>query len=138
MAGLHRAAIGQQYGALHKILQFAHIAGKLILFQPDHRGFAQGHGRQIVLAHVHVHEKTGQFQHVVPAFAQGGQAQRDDVEPEIQVLTEFALFDPVLQIAVGGGQHAHVHPHCFRAAHPVDLAFLKHAQQLGLEGHIHF
>ena len=41
------------------------------------------------------------------------------------------------QVAVGGGEDAHVHPHRRGAAEPVDLALLQRAQQLGLQPDVH-
>ena len=68
----------------------------------------------------------------------GGNSQRNDVEAEIQILAERATLHLGQQVAVGGGEDAHVHAHRRRAAQPVDLAFLQGAQQLRLQADIHF
>ena len=39
------------------------------------------------------------------------------------------------QVAVGGGQHAHVHLERAVCAHALDLAFLQSTQKLGLYGY---
>ena len=70
-------------------------------------------------------------------FAQGGQAQIDDVEAIEQVLAEGALLDGLGEIAVRGGDDADVDLDRLAAADAVDLAFLDGAQQLGLQAHIH-
>jgi hypothetical protein len=60
--------------------------------------------------------------------------QRDAGDAVVQVFAEQAVAHVVFQLAVGGGDDAHVHLHRARAAHRPHLAFLQHAQQLDLEG----
>ncbi len=130
-------AAGQQHGALHEVLELAHVAGPVVALEPL-LGF-RGEGQQVhavALAEVG-HEVPGQEDHVVAALAQGGQPQGDDVQAVEEVLPELAGLDRLLDVAVGGGQHAHVHAHGLHAAHAVDLALLQHAQQLGLQPQIH-
>jgi hypothetical protein len=45
----------------------------------------------------------------------------------------LALFDQSGEIGVGGDDHPRVHADGFRAAQPLELALLEHAQQLGLQ-----
>ena len=45
---------------------------------------------------------------VLQALAQRRQAQRHDVEAVVEVLAEQALLDLRLELAVGGGDDAHV------------------------------
>lgn len=85
-------AVSQQHCAFHQVLQFAHIAGKVILLQPCNGAFRKGSGRQLIFTRIHAYKKSGQFQHVIPAFAQRRQTQGNNVQPKIQVLTELALF----------------------------------------------
>ena len=47
---------------------------------------------------------------VLLAIAQRRHEDRDDVEPEVQVLPEPAGLDLAGQVLVGGGEHARVHP----------------------------
>jgi len=138
MAGLNRPAVSQQHCAFHQVLQFAHIAGKVILLQPCNGAFRKGSGRQLIFTRIHAYKKSGQFQHVIPAFAQRRQTQGNNVQPKIQVLTELALFYPAFKIAVGCGKHAHINLDGLGAAHAVDLALLKHTEELCLQGQIHF
>ena len=119
-------------------MQFAHIAGKVVIFEPVHGAGGQVCGREGVFTDIEIDEKAGQVQHVVATLVQGGQAQGNDVKAEIEILAKFALGDPFFEVAVGGGQHAHVNFEGFRAAHAVHLAFLEHAQEFGLQGQVHF
>jgi hypothetical protein len=83
-------------------------------------------------------KKIGEAEHIIAALAQRGQPQGDDVEAEEQILAELAFPHPVFKVAVGGGEHAHIHFHGFRAAHAVYFPFLQHSEQLGLQAELHF
>ena len=66
-------------------------------------------------------------------LAQRRHGERDAVQPKVEVLAERAARDLGLEVAVGGGDEAHVdlpRPH---AADARDLARLEHAQQLRLQ-----
>ena len=84
---------------------------------------AQGRVRQ---------QHPGQRQDVVSPLAQRGHVQLDHLEPIVQVLAKSAARNSVGQLAVGGGQHAHVDPAALVLAHAADLALLQRAQQLDL------
>src|SRR6185312_16751986 len=74
---------------------------------------------------------------VLRPLAQCGDAQIDDVEPEVEVLAEIALARLLLEVAVGGGDEADIDLDRLAAADPVDLALLDGAQQLRLEAGVH-
>ena len=78
-------------------------------------------------------EEARERQDVLAARAQRLDCDRDDVEPEVEVLAEAAGGDGIAEVAVGGGHHAHVDVPRLRRAHSLHLAVLEHAQQLGLE-----
>jgi ribosomal protein L18 len=65
-------------------------------------------------------------------LAQGWQAQRHDIEAIIEILAEHALADQLTQVAVGGGNDAHIGLDRRASAHSRVLALLQHAQQAGL------
>ena len=79
-----------------------------------------------------------QPRNVVTPLGERGHAHRHHGEAMIEVLAEPAGGDLGLQVAVGGGDDAHVHRHRAAAAEAVDLALLDGAQQLGLDAHVHF
>src|SRR5262249_59471288 len=62
----------------------------------------------------------------------------DDVEPTKEVFAETALGDERRQIAIGRGNHPHVHLDRLASAHALDDLLLQRAQDLGLcfEAHI--
>ena len=81
-----------------------------------------------------VHQEAGEVGDVLHALAQGGQVDRHHVEPVVEVLAEAPGLDLGFEVAVGGGDDAHVDLDGAGAADALQLAFLQHAQQLGLEG----
>src|SRR5579859_947449 len=128
----------QQDGAVHGVFELAHIAAPDMADQHAARRIAQRALRQTVQLGIFLDEVPGQRLDVERTLAQGRQAQIDDVEAEEQILAERALAHFVLEIAVGGGDDAHIHLHRRIAADAVDLAFLQGAQQFGLQARVHF
>ena len=68
----------------------------------------------------------------------GRQADRHDVQAVEQILAELALADRLAQVAMGGGDDAHIGLDGHPAAHGGELALLQHAQQpgLGIQRHV--
>ena len=50
-----------------------------------------------------------------------------------QILAELALLDPLFQVLVGGGDHAHVGLDRLMATDPVKESIRQHTQQAGLQ-----
>src|SRR5690606_939720 len=61
----------------------------------------------------------------------------DDVQPVVEVLAEAAVVHLAAQVAVGGGDDAHVDPLRLDAADRLDLAVLQGAQQDRLQAGVH-
>ncbi|EAU66163.1 conserved hypothetical protein [Stigmatella aurantiaca DW4/3-1] len=121
------ARLLHERAALQHVAQLAHVAGPLIALEEGERlrGELEG-GLQ------RVQQGLGEHGDVLAPGAQGGQAHAGHRQPEIQVGAEAALAHVLLQVAVGGGDDAHVHRHC-AAIQRGHLAALQHAQQLGLK-----
>ena len=68
------------------------------------------------------------------AGPQRRQRDRDDVDPVVEVLAELALRDELRQVAVGGGDDAHVDGRLVVAADPADDLLLDRPQELDLHG----
>ena len=69
--------------------------------------------------------------------ASGGHVHLHHVQAVVEVLAEAPLGHLAHQILVGGGDDAHVHLDGLRAAQPLELALLEHAQELHLGGQGH-
>ena len=128
----HRRAAGKDGGTLDRILQLPHVAGPRVTEQAFNR-----FGRQAELAVQFPgrarQEVLGQRGDVLAPLAERWHHDPDDVEPIEEVVAEHPLADHLHEIAVGGGQHAHVGGESLRRPQPSELAALQHAQELDLE-----
>ncbi len=70
---------------------------------------------------------------VAGALAQRRHAQREDVEAVVEVVAELAGGDLGFQVDMRRGDHPHVECLDLIGAERLDLLFLQHAQQLGLQ-----
>ena len=73
---------------------------------------------------------------VLPALAQGRDAQHEAGHAVVDVATELAPFHLAVQVRVRRGHDARVHANG-RATHGLDLPALQRAQELGLQGERH-
>ena len=73
-----------------------------------------------------------QARNVVAALAKRRDNNRNDVQPEVQILAELTAIDRFLEVLVGGGNHPHIHFDGSRRPEPLDFLFLQDAQDLGL------
>ncbi len=78
-------------------------------------------------------EIANQLRNVGGALAQRRQRERENAEPVIQVAAKLAVGDHLGQIAIGGRHQPDVHFDGPHAAQPLELVFLKSAQQLRLQ-----
>ena len=85
------------------------------------------------IARVPVDQVPHEQRDVLAPIAQRRHGERKHVEPVEQIAAEAPLPHFLVQIAVGGGDDAHVDVDRPRAAEPLDLAVLQHAQQLRLQ-----
>src|SRR5262249_13786187 len=70
---------------------------------------------------------------IVPAVAQGGNVDWENIEPVIEVAAERAIGDEAAQICIGRGDDAHVHADGSRGAEAFELLLLKDAQKFRLQ-----
>src|SRR5262249_11738223 len=115
-----------------RVFQLADVPRPAVALE-DHQGVVVDVRDRLAGAlHEQPQEVERQLGDVLPAVAEGGHGDGNDVEPEIQVLAEAALPDQLLQVLVGGGDDAHVHRHGVAGADPLEGHFLQNAQELGL------
>ncbi len=74
----------------------------------------------------------GQREEVLRALPQGRHADRDSVEPVIEILSEAPVLDEPGQILIGRGQDPHIHPERSGGPEGLDLALLENPEKLGL------
>ncbi len=85
-----------------------------------------------VVAAMAAQEEIGEARHVLPPLAQRRQVDLDGVEPVEQVLAETTFGDLAVEVGVGGGHDAHVHPSSVRRTQAFELAGFEHPQELRL------
>jgi hypothetical protein len=119
-------------GTLQDVFQFPDVAGEGVVAQAlqasgARRKPAESQSRRCG------EDIPGEQGQVLQPLAQGsGYPQLDDVEPVEEVLAELALRRPGRQVAVGGGEDAHVHGDLPVAAHGPHGPLLDGAQQFHL------
>jgi hypothetical protein len=127
-------ALAQRDRALDHVLELARIALPATAPEALERGRCEA---QRVSLCVPLEARERQQRDVLGALAQRGDRDRDHVEPIEQVAAEAPRLDLRLQVAVGGGDDAHIDLHRRVAAHRTHLAVLEHAQELPLEPDAH-
>ena len=123
---------GDQQGLAHDVFQLADVAGPGLLLKPVDGVGLDGRGLDPQIRGVALHEEFHQVGDVLGSLAQRGHAEDHDAEAIEEVLAELLFADGGFQVAMGGGQHAHVHADRLVAAEALDAFLLKHAQELGL------
>ena len=117
---------------LHEVLQLADIAGPVVFQQYGEH--VVGHfDTAIVAAAEMLEEELGQRNDIFLAAAQGRDVEDGDLEAVVQVTAEFAGLHRLLEVLVRCRDDAHIDLLGRIGTHGNDHAFLKEAQQAGLE-----
>ena len=123
---------GGDGGARNDVFQFADIAGPVVLHEHDLRAPRKPlKGFSVRLA-VFLQEMLHQHGNVLGAFDKPGHADFDAVQAVEKIFAESAGQHFRAQVAVGGGDQAHIHFSYFRRSDALNFAVLDHAQKLGL------
>src|SRR5690606_21129580 len=125
--------LAEQQQAFDGMAEFAHVAGPAALHQRAQHGLGQDHVAEPVQLRRFVDEVPDQQRDVLAALAQRRGVQGDHGQPVVEVLAEARPGDLLLQVAMGGGDDAHVHALFALAADARDDAFLQCAQQFRLQ-----
>ena len=82
-------------------------------------------------------EEVRQGENILFSFAEGRHAQRDDIEPVVEVLAEEVFGDGLFEILVSGRDDADVDFDGVSASEPLEFLVLEYLQQLGLQLQLH-
>src|SRR5262249_22324834 len=99
---------GQDDGPLDDVLQLSNVARPGVRAQAPQRRLRDLLDAPADARRELGHQEVDQQRQVFPAFAEGRQVDREDAEAVVEVLAEGAVADGPEQVAVGGGQDAHV------------------------------
>src|SRR5439155_732647 len=129
---------GEDGGALHQVLELAHVPGPGILLEQLAGARREGRRRLPQLLAEAGEEEGGQVRDVLLPLAQRGQMDLEDVQPVVEVLAERPRADAGAQITIRRRQHPDVERDPLVAADALDHALLQDAQQLRLQwiGHV--
>ena len=73
-----------------------------------------------------------QSEDIIGTFTQRRQADLHDIEPVVEVFPELTGAGHGLEVAVGGGDQAHIDLTALGGAHTADFAFLQDPEQASL------
>ena len=120
-------------GALHAVLEFAHVAGPCMRHDGAQCGLREALDAALVLAPVELEEVLGEQAQVVAAFAQRWHLDHDHAEPVVEVLAEATVGDHRLEVAIGGGDDAGIDGARLEPADALHDMVLQEAQELDLQ-----
>src|SRR5438093_9602168 len=124
--------VGEDEGAVHGILELAHVAQPLVPPQEIQRGAVDP--LLLLLGGVELgEERADQQLHVPRALAQRRQPDREHAQAIEQILAQLAVRHRLLGLAVGGRHDADVDLEFALPADPRDDPGLEHAQQAHLQ-----
>src|SRR5918996_2446030 len=135
--GGDRLPARQDYGALDRVLELAHVPGPVVLHE-EFQGVLGDGGRDgarlVSVLHQEVLDKR---RDVLLALAERGHVDVDHVQPVVEVLAELPVVNPLGEVAVRRRDHADVDLDRHVRSDPLELALLENAQQLGLRAERH-
>ncbi len=105
VAEVEDGAAGEGAGALDGALEFADVAGPVVLHEEVEGFVGEGVGEAVLAFHA-FEDVGGEEGDVAAALAQGGDAESDDVETKVEVFAEAAGLDELGEVAGGGGEDA--------------------------------
>ena len=123
----------QDHGALHGVLQFAHISRPIVLQQQVAGLLRDAFHRLAKTEIVTLDEEFDERENILLAMPQGRNEDGDDAEPVEQVLAKGPIAHALLQIAIGGGDDADIHADILHAADAADGLILQRPQQFRLQ-----
>src|SRR6266478_7398293 len=78
-------------------------------------------------------EVTHKFRNIHFSLAERWQRNRENIQPIVQILSEFAVTDHLPQVSIARRDDTNIDPRGTGAAHSLELAFLEHSKKLGLK-----
>src|SRR5258708_28977511 len=66
-------------------------------------------------------------------FTERRQRKRENIQPVVQILSEFAVADHLPQVSIARRDDTNIDPRGTDAAYSLELAFLEHSKKLGLK-----
>ena len=96
------------YGPLDRVLKLSHVTGPRIDHQVLKSLVAEPLHLSFVFGGVLAQEGVRQQRDVASSHAQRRHIQLHHLKPVIEIFTETAFIDELLEVPIGGGHHTHV------------------------------
>ena len=125
-------AFAEDDGALEGVAEFADVAGPFVNGKHATRSIRERPVGAIVNRTERNEEMIGEGKNVQAAFAERGNAERQNVEAEKKIFAELACGDGGLEISVGDCDEARFDAKSFGAAEALECALLQNTQQFCL------
>src|SRR5579875_134235 len=116
--------VGQCAGALDDVLQLAHIARPSVGLERDKHLRLEADDPIVCLLGKFLQKKVREQRDVALAFTQGRKRDIDHIDAIVKILTEAALTNLRLQIAISRRDYADIDRYLPSAADAADLALL--------------
>jgi hypothetical protein len=127
------ATLGQYHRALDYMLQLANVARPRVPFKRAEVVKGEAEARPLEPDTSAAEEVRREECDVLLAAPEGWHLDGEDGEAVVEVLPEAAGLDITSEIAIGGGNHAHVNLARPDVPHPLEAPILQHTQELPLE-----
>src|SRR5262252_6624385 len=124
-------------GPADKILQLADVARPGVLHEEPLGLLRDVRVRFAVLFGIPPQEVLGEERDLITTFPQRRQIDRDDVQTEEEIVAEVAVGHGARQVAVGGGDDAHVDANVLFPSEAGELAVLQDLEELSLQRKAH-
>ena len=125
-------SVAEDERPLEDVLQLADVARPVVVEERLHHSGRDGGNRLAVLGGGPGKQRLHEEGHVLAAFAERRERDRDDAEPVEEVLAEASFRDEPRQVGIRGRDDAHVGVLRLDRAHGQKLPLLQDAQELRL------
>ena len=134
---VHARPARQDEQPLHRVAQFANVAGPVALLESRHGIVANCFRCETAGTGELRDEVSNERRNVLAPLAERWHVNRHHVEPVVEIFAEPPRRDLLLHHLVRGREHTHVHLHRLRAANSCHHPVLQDAQHLRLRGETH-
>ncbi len=137
MIAVNGTFIAENYCPFNAVFQLPHIAGPVIFHEHINGRSGKTFNLFEMFSGIFFQKKIGQQDHIGFSHAQARHVNGKNIEPKIEILPEFFLFQHLLKVAVGGGNNSDIHLYCLVPSHPFKLFLLKYSEKFNLGTNIH-
>ena len=136
--GCQSVVIGQDKKSLDEVFKLPDVPGPIMLDKLIQEFERQLTDLTFIVLPIFRDEVTAQSGDVFPSLPEWRQLNRDDVQAKIQVFSEPAVGDGLVNVDVSGSHDPRIDFQALAASQPREGAILQHVEKLGLQVRAHF